>query len=82
MEPKDRPLCYRVPSKIYHDAFQLAGAASMCWTKPSVGVFKSEEASKHVTDFLFVVAEELERLGVTFEQLNDKPQTQGDPVKH
>jgi hypothetical protein len=85
MLPKDRPICYRVTSKIYHAAFEAAGHASLCWKprpdeplidgKP-VGVFDTEEASKAALDMLFVVAEEMERLGITFQQLNQLPQVE------
>jgi hypothetical protein len=84
MEPEKRPICYRVPGKIYTAAWETVGHASLCWKprpdepmvdgKP-IGVFDTEEATKATMDLLFVIAEELERLGVTFEQLNDQPKS-------
>lgn len=72
MPPARRPICYRVPSRIYHAAFEAAGHASLCWKPKPEGVFDSDEASQAALNLLFVVAEELERLGVTFEALNDQ----------
>lgn len=60
---KERPLCFRLPSKIYHDVFETVGAASLCWSpKPSTEVFDSELASKFATELCFKIAEEIERL--------------------
>lgn len=73
MAPKDRPICFRVTSKIYNAAFEAAGHASVCWS-PKPGkecVFDSDEASKAALAFCFAVAEELERLGVSFERVNE-----------
>jgi hypothetical protein len=67
MEPQNRPMNYRVPSKIYHDAFEFAGSASMCWKPIPSGVFSSEEAEKFTIDFLFKVAAELEKGGLKYE---------------
>lgn len=61
MAPKDRPICYRVTSKIFHAAWDAVGAPGL----------KPEEMSKAALDMCFSVAEELERLGVTFEQVNE-----------
>lgn len=59
---KDRPLCFRISSEIYHSVFEAIGAASMCW-KPRHGnqVFSSEEASNIATDLCFKIANELEK---------------------
>ena len=58
---ENRPLCYRVSDKIYHDTFEAIGAASMCWNpKPSLEVFDSEKASQIAVDLLFKFANELE----------------------
>ena len=59
MKPKDRPLCYRVPSKIYHDVFEHTGTASMCWEPAPTGVFDAELAERYTIDLLFKIAEEL-----------------------
>lgn len=69
MEPKDRPMCFRVPSKIYHDAFEATGAASMCWNpRPSTETFACEEAEKVTLDLLFSIAAELEKAGLVYEK--------------
>lgn len=60
---KERPLCYRLPSKIYHDVFEAIGAASMCWKpRPGNQVFASEQASKIAVELCFKIAEEIEKL--------------------
>lgn len=68
MEPKDRPMCYRVPSKIYVDTFEAIGAASMCWNpRPSDEVFSPEETERVAVNLLFSIATELEKAGLTYE---------------
>lgn len=72
MQPKDRPMCYRVPSKIYHDVFQAVGAASMCWSpRPSTEVFSPEEAEKIAVELLFSIAAELEKADLTYSEWPD-----------
>lgn len=73
LPPEKRPLCFRVPGKIYTTVFETVGASSLCWNPKPEGVFDTEQASKFATDCCFAIAGELERLGITFEQLNDKP---------
>lgn len=73
LPPKDRPLCYRLPSKMYHDVWEAVGAASLCWEPKPTGVFDAEQASKFATELCFKLAEELERLGITYEQINSSP---------
>lgn len=69
MEPSKRPMCYRVPSKIYHDTFQAVGAASMCWSpRPSTEVFSPEDAEKVAVELLFSIAAELEKAGLVYEK--------------
>lgn len=59
---KDRPLCYRISSEIYHTVFEAVGEASMCWNpRPSNEVFASEQASDVATRLCFKIAEELEK---------------------
>lgn len=70
MNPKDRPLCFRLPSKMYHDIFETVGAASLCWNPKPKGEFDSNQASKFAVELGFKIAEELERLGITYEQIN------------
>ena len=61
LSPKDRPLCFRISSKMYHGVFEAIGAASMCWVpRPGKVQFDSERASKIATDLCFKIAEELE----------------------
>lgn len=56
-----RPICFRISSKMYHAVFEAIGAAAMCW-KPEPGneVFASEQASQIAVDLCFKIAEELE----------------------
>jgi len=57
---KERPLCFRISSEMYHAVFEAIGQASMCWNpRPSNEVFSSEEASKIATDLCFKIAEEM-----------------------
>jgi len=72
MEPRKRPMCFRVPSKIYHDAFEVVGSASMCWHPRPTGVFSCEEAEKFTVEFLFKVAAELEKAGLIYENWPDE----------
>ena len=58
---KERPLCHRISSELYHAVFEAIGSASMCWNpRPSSEVFHSEEASKVAVDLCFKFANELE----------------------
>ena len=58
---KQRPLCFRISSEIYHAVFEAVGAASMCWNpRPSKEVFSSEEASQIAVDLCFTIANEIE----------------------
>lgn len=58
---KERPLCFRISSEIYHAVFEAIGAASMCWKpRPGNEVFSSEEASKVAVDLCFKIANEIE----------------------
>lgn len=60
---KDRPICYRISSEIYHAIFEAIGEASMCWSpRPSNEVFASEEASDVAIRLCFKVANEIEKL--------------------
>jgi hypothetical protein len=69
LEPKNRPLCFRVPSKIYHDVFESIGTASLCWNpRPSDEVFSAEEAEKVAVNLLFNIATELEKAGLVYEK--------------
>jgi hypothetical protein len=58
---KERPLCFRISSEIYHAIFEAIGAASMCWNPPpSKEVFDSNAAEKIAVDLCFKIANELE----------------------
>ncbi len=60
---EQRPLCFRIPEKIYTSVFEAVGAASMAWKpRPSTEVFNSEEAEKIAVDLCFIIAGEIERL--------------------
>lgn len=67
-----RPMCYRVPSKIYHDVFEAIGAASLSWEPKPTGQFDTTAAEKVAVDLLFKIADEIERLGVTTEKMREK----------
>lgn len=68
---EDRPLCFRLPSKIYHDVFEAVGAASMCWQpRPTTEVFNPDEATRVAVALCFKIAAELERMGITYYQFN------------
>ncbi len=67
MQPSDRPMCYRVPSKIYHDTFQAIGQGSMCWEPRPSGTFDTSEAEKAGLNLLFSIASELEKAGLNYE---------------
>lgn len=59
---KDRPLCYRLSSEIYHAVFEAVGTASMCWNpRPSTEVFSSEEAEKVAVDLCFKIVNDNEK---------------------
>jgi hypothetical protein len=51
-----RPICYRVPSSVYHAVFEAIGAASLCWSEQSVGQFDSERASNIAVELCFKIA--------------------------
>lgn len=58
---KNRPLCHRVSSEIYHKVFESIGEASRCWNPtPSTEVFDHEKASDLAVDLLFAIANEIE----------------------
>lgn len=60
---KERPICFRISSEMYHAVFEAIGAASMCWKpRPGKEVFASEKASKIAIDLCFKIAEELEKI--------------------
>lgn len=70
---KDRPLCFRVSSEIYHETFQSIGAASMCWEPIPDGVFCSEKASQIAVELLFKFANEIEKLSEKSNNDNANP---------
>jgi len=58
---RERPICFRISSEMYHAVFESIGAASMCWNpRPSKETFSSEEASDIAVKLCFKIAEELE----------------------
>jgi hypothetical protein len=60
---KERPICFRISSEMYHAVFESIGAASMCWEPtPGKEVFNSEQASKVAVDLCFKIAEEIEKV--------------------
>lgn len=59
---KDRPICYRISSEMYHAVFEAVGEASMCWKpRPSHEVFDGELASDVAVRLCFKIADEVER---------------------
>ena len=59
---KERPICFRISSEIYHKVFETVGAASMCWElRPGDQVFASEQASKLAVELCFAIANEIEK---------------------
>lgn len=61
---KERPICFRISSEMYHAVFESIGAASMCWKpRPNKEVFDSDEASRIAVELCFKIAEELEKKG-------------------
>jgi len=59
---KERPLCFRISSEMYHAVFESIGEASMCWNPaPSSEVFASEKASDVAVRLCFKIADEVER---------------------
>lgn len=68
-----RPLNCRLPEKLYTAIFETVGRASVCWTPmPPNCVFDTNEAGKAAIDLCFLVAAELERLGVDPKLINDQ----------
>jgi hypothetical protein len=59
---KQRPLCYRLSSEIYHAIFQAVGEASGCWNPMPSGVFDPARAEKVAVGLCFKVANEIEKL--------------------
>lgn len=57
---KDRPICYRISSEMYHAVFEAIGYASLCWEPKPEGVFDSEKASRCAVELCFKIAEQLE----------------------
>lgn len=58
---KDRPICYRISSEMYHAVFEAIGKASMYWDPRPSGVFASEQASDVAVRLCFKIAEEVEK---------------------
>lgn len=81
MQPKDRPMCYRVPSGIYHAVFEAVGAASLCWEPKPTGVFAVEQAEKFAVELLFKIAEVLEQMDMTYGEWPDSFKSQNETPK-
>lgn len=64
MEPSKRPICYRLPSGIYHDTFESMGAASLTVRDGECDADKLESLT---LDLLSKIANTLENGGVTYE---------------
>ena len=59
---KDRPICFRISSEIYHAVFEAIGEASMSWIPKPAGQFDSTLASDVASRLCFKIADEIERL--------------------
>ena len=58
---KQRPLCYRLGSSIYHRVWEHIGLATQCYEpKPDQTTFKPESASEVAVALLFEIANEVE----------------------
>lgn len=61
LPPKERPLNYRISSKLYHAVFESVGEASMQWQpRPGSEVFDSEGASRVAVNLCFKIADEMD----------------------
>lgn len=58
---KDRPLCFRISSEIYHKVFENIGAASLCWKPQPTEVFDADKASDLAIDLCLAIADEVEK---------------------
>lgn len=59
---KERPLCFRLSSEMYHAVFESIGHASMCWNpRPEKQAFDPNEAEKCAVDLCFKIANETEK---------------------
>ena len=81
---KERPLCFRLSSEIYHAVFESIGQASMCWNPiPSKEIFSPEEAEEIAVKLCFKIAEELESTQQRLKEMTDVARelcTYGIPV--
>jgi hypothetical protein len=58
---KDRPICFRLSSKMYHKVWESIGEASMTFNKDAGNeIFNTEQASKIAMSLLFAIADEVE----------------------
>lgn len=58
---RERPICFRISSELYHAIFEAVGEASMCWSPVPSGNFDSQLAEKVAMALCFKIAEELEK---------------------
>lgn len=59
---KERPLCFRISSEMYHAVYEAIGEASTTWkTEMGNEVFNAEAASKIAVDLCFKIANEAEK---------------------
>jgi len=58
---KERPICFRLSSEMYHDTWEAIGAASMTFNASAGNeVLDSKKASEICVDLLFKIANEKE----------------------
>jgi len=61
LPPRERPLCFRISSEMYHAVFEAIVEASTTWkTETGNKVFNAEKASEIATRLCFKIAEEVE----------------------
>lgn len=59
---KERPICFRLSSEMYHGVFESVGAASMTFNKDAGNeVFNTTQAEKIAVKLCFKIADEVEQ---------------------
>lgn len=59
---KERPICFRISSEMYHDTFQSIAGAARCFNPlPDGETFLSEQCAAVAVDLCFKIANEVER---------------------
>lgn len=70
---KERPICFRISSSMYHDTFEAIGAASKCWNPdPGNAVYASDRAVEVAVGLCFKIAAEVESKTEALQSERDK----------